>query len=96
MSDAYGVYSGERIVAGVFIKDTELYFSTEEANSRIIPHIAKACQDEVKRVVAKPSNTTVVIYSLAYHWRFCELEIQLWIRFGIEDGRRNIPIHKLR
>ena len=32
MSDAYDVYPGERIVAGVFIKDPELYFSTEEAN----------------------------------------------------------------
>ena len=42
------------------------------------------------------NNTDVVIYSLAYYQRFCELEIQeLWVKFGIKDGRRNIPIHKL-
>ena len=45
MSDAYGVYPGECIIAGVVIEDPELNFSTEEADSRIIPHIAKACQE---------------------------------------------------
>ena len=42
------------------------------------------------------NNTSVVIYSLAYHQRFCEHGIQeLWIKFEIKDGCRNIPIHKL-
>ena len=66
MSISYGVCPGKRIVAGVVIEDPELYFSTEGADSRIIPHIAKACQEEVKRVVVIPSNTSVVIYSLVY------------------------------
>ena len=97
MSDAYGIYPGERIISGIVTVDLELYFSTEEADSRIIPHIAKACQEEVKRVVVIPSDTTVAIYSLAYHQRFCELRIQeLWVKSGIEDGHRNIPIHKLK
>ena len=43
MSDAYGIYPGERIISGVVIVDLELYLSTEEADSRMIPHIAKAC-----------------------------------------------------
>ena len=39
-----------------------------------------------------PNHVSVVIYSLAYHQRFCELGIQeLWVKFGIEDERRNIP-----
>ena len=97
MNDAYGVYPGERIIAWVVIEDLERYFSTEEADSRIIPHIAKACQEEVKRVVVIPSDTIVAIYSSAYHQRFCEFRIQeLWVKFGIEDGHRNIPIHKLK
>ena len=97
MSDAYSIYPGERIISGVVIVDLELYFSTEEADSRIITHIAKACQEEVKRVVIIPSDTIVAIYSLAYHQKFCELGIQeLWVKFGIEDGHRNIPIHKLK
>ena len=42
------------------------------------------------------NDTNVVIYSLAYHQRFCEHGIQeLWIKFEIKDGCRNIPIHKL-
>ena len=97
MSDAYGAYPGECIIAWVVREDLELYFSTEEADSRIIPHIAKACQEEVKRVVVIPSDTIVAIYSSAYHQRFCELRIQeLWVKFGIEDGHRNIPIHELK
>ena len=35
-------------------------------------------------------------HHLAYHQIFCELGIQeLWGKFGIKYGRRNIPIHKL-
>ena len=90
MSDAYGIYPGERIISGIVTVDLELYFYTEEADSRIIPHIAKACQEEVKRVVIIPSDTIVAIDSLAYHQRFCELGIQeLWVKFGTEDGHRN-------
>ena len=50
--------------------------------------IEEACQKEVKRVV--------VIYSLVYHQRFCEIGIQeLWVKFGIKVGCRNITICKL-
>ena len=39
-----------------------------------------------------PNDTSVAIYSLAYHQRFCDFRIrELWVKFGIEDGRRNIP-----
>ena len=85
MSDAYGVYPAECIMAGVVIEDPELNFSTEEADSRIIPHIAKACQELVKKVAVMPNDTIVVIYSLAYHQSFCELGIQdLCVKFEIE------------
>ena len=97
MVDIYGVSPWGRIVAGVVIEDPELCFSTEQADSGIIPHIAEACQEEVKTVVFVPNNTSVVIYSLPYHQRFYELGIQeRWVKFGIEDERRNIPIHKVR
>ena len=45
MSNSYGVYPAERIIAGVVIENPELYFSPEEADPRIIPHIAKAYQE---------------------------------------------------
>ena len=75
MTDAYGVYPGERIEAGVVIEDPELSFSIEEADSRIISHIAITCQEEIKRIVVMSNDTDVVIYSLVYHQRFCELGI---------------------
>ena len=76
MTDAYGVYPGVRIVAGVVTEDSELCFSIGEVDSRIIPHIAIAYQEEIKRVVLMSNDTDVVIYSLAYNQKFCELDIQ--------------------
>ena len=96
MTDAYGVYSGERIMAGVVTEYLELCFLIKEAKSRIIPYITIACQKEIKRVVVMSNDADLVIYSLAYHQRFCELGIQEFlVKFGIKDGRRNISIHLL-
>ena len=67
MTDVYGVYPVERIVTGIITEDPEICFSSEEVDSRIIPHIGRACQEEIKRVVVISNNTDVVIYSLAYH-----------------------------
>ena len=67
MTDAYSVYPGARIVAGVVTEVSELCFSIEEVDSRIIPHIAIAYQEEIKRVVLMSNDTDVVIYSLAYN-----------------------------
>ena len=90
MTDVYSVYPGEHIVAGVVTEDPELCFSIEEADSRIIPQITKACQNEVKRIVVMSNNTDVVICSLVYHQRLCELGIQeLWVKFGIKGVCRN-------
>ena len=51
MTGRYGVYPGERIVAGVVTENPELCFSIKEADSRIIPHIAIAYPEEIKRIV---------------------------------------------
>lgn len=51
MTDVYGVYLDTCIVAGTFAEDAEIYFSIKEADSRNIPHIAKACEMKVKKVV---------------------------------------------
>ena len=94
MTDVYA--DRMMMMIGVVTKDPELCFLIKEADSRIIPHIAIACQEETERVVVMLNAFDVVTYSLVYHHRFCELGIQeLWIKFGIKDGRRNIPIHKV-
>ena len=76
MTNMYGAYPGECNVAGAVTKDPGLCFSIEGADSRIIPHIVKAYQDEVKRVV---------ICSLVYRQRFFELEFQEpWVKLDAE------------
>ena len=50
ITDAYGVYPGERIATGVVTEDPELSLSIEEADSRTIPDIAIACHEEIKRM----------------------------------------------
>ena len=87
MTDAYGVYPGECIVAGVVTEDPELCISIEETDSRIMPNIAIACEEESKSAVVMSNDTDVVICSLTYHQRFCELEIpELWVKFGVKDA----------
>ena len=65
MTDAYGIYLSERIVAGVVTEDPELCSSIKEADSRIIPHIAKAGQEKIKWIVALPCDIDIVICNLA-------------------------------
>ena len=76
MTDAYGVYPGEPIVAGLVTEDPNLCFLVKEIASRIIPHFAIACQEETKSIVFMSNDTDVFIYSLAYHQRFRELGMQ--------------------
>ena len=63
MTDVYGVYPDERIVAGIVTENPELCFSAEKADSRIIPHISIACKEERKRVVVMSDDTDIAIYS---------------------------------
>ena len=92
MTDACGIYLGERIVAGVVTEDTELCSSIKEADSRIIPHISIAGQEKIKWIVVLSCDIDIVIYNL----RFCDLGIQEFRdKFGIKDGHIDMPIHKL-
>ena len=78
MSDVYGVC----IMPGVVIEDPELCFSTEEANSVIIPH----CQ-------STPGGSK----KGWCHAKQYKLGIQeLRVKFGIENEHRNIPVHKFK
>ena len=54
------VYVDRMMMIGVITKDPELCFSIKEADSRIIPHIAIACQEETERVVAMLNAFDVV------------------------------------
>ena len=67
----------------------DLDLMTEEADLGIIPHIQKAVMSGVRRVIVHSNETDVVVH-------FINIGIEnLWIKFGIEDKSRHVPVHKL-
>ena len=68
----------------------------EEADSRIIPHIQKTVTRGVRLVIIHSNDTDVTVFLLYYIHYFINLGIEdLWIKFGIGDKSRHIPVHKL-
>ena len=68
----------------------------EEADARIIPHVAFSIRSGTKRVVVLSNDTDVVVLLLYYFNQFLSMGVQqLWIKFGTGDNSRYIPIHTL-
>ena len=66
------------------------------ADSWITSHIQKAVMRGVRRDIVHSNNTDVAVYLLYYIHYFISLDIEdFWIKFGIRDKRRHIPVHKL-
>ena len=64
MTDAYSEHPAEQMVDEVITEDSELCNSIEEADSRIIPHIAKAGKEKINRLVVMSNKNSGS--SLAY------------------------------
>ena len=74
----------------------ELKSDIEEADARIIPHVAFSIRSGTKRVVVLSNDTDVVVLLLYYFNQFLSMGVQqLWIKFGTGDNSRYIPIHTL-
>ena len=68
----------------------------EEADGRIIPHIAKAIIAGNKRIVVFSNDTDVVVFILYYIHEFIRLGAkEIWIRYGTGASTRYIPLHVL-
>ena len=68
----------------------------EEADGRIIPHIAKAITAGNKRIVVFSNDTDVVVFILYYIHKFiCLGAKKLWIQYGAGVSTRYIPLHVL-
>ena len=71
----------------------------EETDSRIIPRIQKShilISSYPRRFIVHLNDTGVVVYLLYYVHFFINLSIEdLWIKFGIGDKSRHIPVQKL-
>ena len=62
----------------------------------MVPHIAKAAENGVERVVVLSNDTDVVVLMVHYMNKFLSLGLkQLWLRYGTGAKQRFIPIHTL-
>ena len=68
----------------------------EEEDMRIIPHVMQSIMRGNKRSVVLANDTDVVILMLCYAKLFLTAGAQeIWIRIGIQDRQRLIPINTL-
>ena len=68
----------------------------EEADARIIPHIAASISDGSKRIVVLSNDTDVLVLLINYFTDFlAKGVVQLWIKYGLGDKTRYIPVHTL-
>ena len=74
----------------------ELCIDIEEADSRIIPHALHAVKDGLERIVVLSADTDVFVL-LLYYWDTLHVEglNELWMKAGVRDSTRHIPIHSL-
>ena len=69
---------------------------TEEADSRLILHIAKAGEAHVRRIVVLSNDTDAIMYTLSYFDQMKAKGIEeIWVRYGVQNKTRDIPIHRL-
>ena len=74
----------------------DLEVDIEEADLRLIPHAFNASQEMTKRVVILSNDTDVLVLGLHYFNRLHRQGlIELWMRAGVGDTTRYIPLHTL-
>ena len=83
-----GVMNGESVEMPVLCPDVE------KADARIIPHVMHAVRSGIQRIV---SGDTAVFVLLMHYWGILHSEglKELWVRAGVGDTTRYIPVHIL-
>ena len=75
---------------------SDLNFSLEEADLRLIPHIHHTLLQGAQRVVIASNDTDVFALIIYYTPEFFKLGAkEIWIMFGIGDKSRFLPRHTL-
>ena len=74
----------------------ELDNNTEEADVRLVPHAIHAVLAGTERIVILSSDTDVLVIAL-YFWNLLNSHgsRQFWMRAGVSDWTRYIPLHSL-
>ena len=65
----------------------------EEADTRILFHVANCAQQGYKRIAIQTVDTDVVVLAVA-HFQYLDIE-ELWINFGFGKHFRKIPAHAI-
>ena len=81
---------------GSVLNYTDLDIELEEADERLIPHALHATKKGSSRIVILSSDTDVFVLGLFY-WKLLHSHglDELWMRGGIGDTTRYIPLHTL-
>ena len=84
------------VINGTVCEQLSLDLDIEEADARIVPHVASAIENGSKRIVVS-SNDTDVFSLLLHHMHtfFSDGMEELWVRFGTSSNTRHIPLHTL-
>ena len=86
----------QSVLNGMVSHQTDLNLPIEEADARIIPHTFHAAQRNYDRVIILSSDTDVLVLLLHYWTTFHRQGLkELWMRAGIADTTRYLPVHTL-
>ena len=96
VDDASGEQNCIQSFKGIYSQRPELDLPIEEADGRIIPHLAKAVEDGHQRAVVLANDADVFILLIHYMNEFMSRGLkELWIKYGTGKSERFIPIHIL-
>lgn len=96
VTDAEGVQPCVQGTNGILTQRDDLESSIEEADERIIPHVAKAVQSGSTNVLVLSNDADVVVLLIHYLPQFKQLGLkELWIEYGTGKSKRFIPVHNL-
>ena len=89
-------FFGSTVTINVIVEKPELCPDVEEADARIIPHAMHAVRSGIQRIVALSGDTDVFVLFMHY-WGILHSEglKELWVRAGVGDTTRYIPVHIL-
>ena len=72
----------------------DLTVDIEEADCRIIPHIAYSLKNNMNRIIVGSNDTDVVVYLIYCFHKYLEMGCsELWVKYGTGDKNRYIPVH---
>ena len=83
-------------VRNVTFDRQDLALTSQEADQRIIPHLHKTVTEDCKKAIVLCNDTDVLALLLYYIHEFMSNELsELWMKFGIGESSRFIPLHFL-